>query len=40
VQDAENLRTRFKLGDQPPAEPVTITITEAQARLLLGKKAE
>jgi hypothetical protein len=40
VQDAENLRTRFKLGDQPPAEPVTITITEAQSRLLLGKKAE
>jgi len=33
---AENLLTRFKVGNESPASPFTITITDAQSTLLLG----
>jgi hypothetical protein len=34
---APNLFVKLKVGDAPPAEPATITLTDAQAELLVGK---
>jgi len=36
---AENLLAEFKAGDQPPQEPFSITLTDAQIGLLLGGKS-
>jgi hypothetical protein len=33
---AENLLTRFQIGNESPPNPFTITITDAQSTLLLG----
>ncbi len=38
VQMAENLLTGFKVGDAVPSEQPTITLTDAQIKLLLGAK--
>jgi hypothetical protein len=38
VRMAENLLTGFKVSDQAPHEPFTITITDAQIELLLGAR--
>jgi hypothetical protein len=36
IDDAKNLVTQFEVGDQPPAKPFEITLTDDQARLMRG----
>jgi hypothetical protein len=39
IRDAANLLAQFKAGDQPPQEPFSITLTDAQIGLLFGGKS-
>ncbi len=37
IIEAKNLRTEFRVGDQPPATALEITVTDEQIKLLRGK---
>ena len=38
VRNAPNLLAKFTVGDEPPAQPATITLTDTQTELLLGQQ--